>query len=153
MINRKPSSWMTQVTRSTLVDSCDQVTWIIHSGGFVIIGHSVQDPRFESRSYPITLHVSPEVHQFSSTGLSKAEWCVDSLWFMHLKDPLGSFEKRRGISSVPSLQFWLRSQSLGFDGTQSQWYTWSSMSEAEKKNRLISTPSQQHEQGAAGQLV
>jgi hypothetical protein len=50
MINRKPPSWMTQVTWLTLVDclraglfgpktiySCDQVTCIIHSGGFLII--------------------------------------------------------------------------------------------------------------------
>jgi hypothetical protein len=58
MINRKPPSWMTQVTWSTHVDclqaespstcglgafwpldniySHDQVTWIIHSGGFLI---------------------------------------------------------------------------------------------------------------------
>jgi hypothetical protein len=39
------------------------------------------------------------VHQCSSTGLSKTEWCLDCQWFMHLKDtlPLGSF----GISLVP----------------------------------------------------
>jgi hypothetical protein len=32
-------------------------------------------------------------HQCSSTGLSKAEWCVDCLRFMHIKDHLGSVVK------------------------------------------------------------
>jgi hypothetical protein len=45
----------------------------------------------------------------SSTGLSKAEWCVECLWFMHLKDPLESFEKSRGVS--------------GLYGGKPQWHT------------------------------
>jgi hypothetical protein len=50
----------------------------------------------------------------SLTGLSEAEWCVDNLWnFMHLKDPLGSFEKSRGIYPVLGFQFWSNSASLG----------------------------------------
>jgi hypothetical protein len=55
------------------------------------LGRSSQDQRFEYWWNPITLY--PHVHKCSSTGLSKAEWCVDCLWFMHLRDPLGSFEK------------------------------------------------------------
>jgi hypothetical protein len=78
-------------------------------------GPGSEDPEFESWLYPITL--SPHIHQCSSTGLSKAEWCVDCLWFMHLKEPLGSFEKSRGISPVPGFQFWLKSDSLSLSGT------------------------------------
>jgi hypothetical protein len=40
-----------------------------------MIGPGSKNPRFESRSYLITQHV----YQSSSTGLSKAEWCVDCL--------------------------------------------------------------------------
>jgi hypothetical protein len=63
-------------------------------------GPGSKDPRFESQSYSITLS-PPHVHQCSLTGLSKAEWCVDSLWFLYLKDPLGSLKKSRGISLAP----------------------------------------------------
>jgi hypothetical protein len=38
---------------------------------------------------------------------SKRKTGVDCLWFMHLKDPVRSFEKSRGISLVPGFQFWL----------------------------------------------
>jgi hypothetical protein len=77
-------------------------------------GWVAQDQGFESRSYLITL--SPPVHQCSSAGLSNAEWCgLDCLWFMCLKDPLGSFEKSRGISPVPGFQFGPKSESLGLN--------------------------------------
>jgi hypothetical protein len=62
-----------------------------------------------------------DVHQCSSTGLSKPKWCVDCLWFVYLKDPLGSFEKSKGISPVPpGFQFWPKSESLGLNGAQPQ---------------------------------
>jgi hypothetical protein len=43
-----------------------------------------KDLGFEFKSYPITLSLHV---QCISTGLSKAEWCVD-----YIKDPLGSFK-------------------------------------------------------------
>jgi hypothetical protein len=39
---------------------------------------------------------------------------------IHLKDPVGSFEKRRGISWVPGFQFWPKSETLGLNGAQLQ---------------------------------
>jgi hypothetical protein len=36
------------------------------------------------------------------------------------KKPFGSFEKNRGISPVPGFHFWLKSESLGLNGTQLQ---------------------------------
>jgi hypothetical protein len=50
-----------------------------------------------------------EVPTSAIIDLSKAEWCVDCLGFMHQKDPVWSFEKSWGISPVPGFQFWLMS--------------------------------------------
>jgi hypothetical protein len=64
------------------------------------------------------------VHQCSS-GSSKAEWHVNCLWFMHLKDPLGSFEMCREISPVPGFQFWLN-----------KWHAWVNAEEEENEPKL-----------------
>jgi hypothetical protein len=45
--------------------------------------------------------------------MGQTQWCVDSRWFMHLKDPMGSFEKSRRISPVPGFRPILAAESLG----------------------------------------
>jgi hypothetical protein len=55
------------------------------------LGRLAQDQGSPVQVPVIPDHFISHVHQYSSTGVSKAKWCVDCPWFMNRKDSLGSF--------------------------------------------------------------
>jgi hypothetical protein len=93
--------WGVVVVRLMLITFSGVCGWVVRT-----FGPGSKDPRFESWSCLITL--PPHVHQCSSTGLSKAEWCVIFLWFMHLKDPkrAGESHVSQASNSGQSLNHW-----------------------------------------------
>jgi hypothetical protein len=104
----KGSQVRVPVVPDHFISTCSpvQLDWFIK--GWVVCGLSV-------------IH-APKRHIGKRVGESPQFWASNSGWRQnHWASMAPNHSESRGISLVLGFQFWLKSESLGFNGTQPQW--------------------------------